>query len=297
MIKRYLFSALSLVFAGVFVQPHELIAQTSPGSAVSSITGQYAFHLVGQERSSSGGMELVGIAGSVATDGNGNITSGVLDKNSASGYLGTHDIHGTYQLDSTGKGAFNVVTPAGTLSFTVYSVLPLIAGETRGTIVSGSGSISQASGEFGPSGSYYSPVNGNEYITFTTIGKTGAGTGSYVTNSTFNLVPAATSTAGTFSGSVTASGTVVSNGKISQSAESIGAYTGSSSGYPVGGQGRFAITLPVTPGSSKMTHYAVYSGYFPTGTYFFLSTDAHPAAALEVSTSGKTQNYQAGAAN
>lgn len=55
------------------------------------------------------------------------------------------------------------------------------------------------------------------------------------------------------------------------------------------------MQLPATPGSSTMAHFVVYQGSFETGKYFFLSTDAHPASTLEVSTNVHVQNYQTGA--
>lgn len=289
--------ALTAFLAVATLPASVAVAQTAPVNAVSNIVGQYAFYLTGQEQLSGGGTEIVGIGGSVTTDGKGNVTAGILDKNSGSGYSETQTVSGTYQLDSTGKGAFNIVTPAGTIGFTFYASLPLAAGSTRGTVATGAGTILQASGEFGPAYGSFQAFRGNEYVAFKSSGEIGAGTGSYVKSSTFDFVQAPSSPAGTLGGSVTVSGNVVANGVAYTFSGLTGTYTGpfqETNGLVAPGPGRFTMAIPIVPGSSTMAHYAVYHGNFPTGSYFFLSTDPHPASPLEASTGGRTQNYERG---
>ncbi len=293
---------LLLAMAGAALSGAPAAAQAAPAppsTAVSDIEGQYAFFLSGQESAGAGATELVAIAGSVTTDGAGNITAGVVDKNSGSGVIQTQAVHGTYQLDSTGKGSFTITTPQGNFGFTFYTTLPLVLGSVQGTIVAGAGPLLHVSGELGPADRYFSP-QGNptaqgsqQTFAFTEVGESVGGTNPFSGSGTLNFTAPTVQAPGTIAGTVAASGLLVSNGTTTSFSALNGTFTGpiipDSNGYPTRGTGRFTMAIPASPGSSTMENYVGYSGAFLTGTLFFLSVDPHPASTFTVSTSVRSQ--------
>jgi hypothetical protein len=83
------------------------------GGPTSRLNGNYVFSFSGY---SSGSPVLQ--AGSFTSDGQGNITNGLMDSNSASGVLTKLPFTGTYSLDTTNTGPMTLVIPAlGTFSY------------------------------------------------------------------------------------------------------------------------------------------------------------------------------------
>ena len=77
-----------------------------------ALSGPYAFSFNGYNNGSP-----VFMAGSFIADGNGNITSGVLDSNSATGGpQQTVSLTGTYSIQANGVGTMTFVTTQGGLS-------------------------------------------------------------------------------------------------------------------------------------------------------------------------------------
>jgi len=99
-------------------------SQTPPSTATASLSltingptfrlnGKYVFSFSGYSQGS-----LVVQAGSFTSDGQGNITNGLMDSNSASGVHTKLPFTGTYSLDATNTGPMTLVIPAlGTFSY------------------------------------------------------------------------------------------------------------------------------------------------------------------------------------
>jgi len=207
------YRVLLIPICGASILASLAVAQTAPGDAVSSLQGHYSFFLHGQESSLRGGVQLVALAGSILTDGTGKITSGVLDKNSASGLIQTQSVSGTYQLDSTGKGSISLVTPQGNYGFTFYALNLTQGTYIRAAIVAYSGSVLEVTGEFGPSSSIGdNTTTFGTTFGFTEAGEVGVGTNLFLESGTLNFVPAANLPAGTLGGTVTENGVRISDG-------------------------------------------------------------------------------------
>lgn len=91
--------------------------QNSTAFSTASISGHYAFDFSGVSFAANGGVAPISMMGQLITDGNGNITGGVMDTNDgnvAAPSGATAVSAGTYQLDTNGNGTnFG----RGTLSF------------------------------------------------------------------------------------------------------------------------------------------------------------------------------------
>ncbi len=101
-------------------------SQTTPATASASLTltiagpsgrltGNYVFSFSGYQNGN-----LVLQAGSFTSDGNGNISNGLMDSNSASGVHTKLPFSGTYSINSTNTGPMTLVIPAlGTFNYQV----------------------------------------------------------------------------------------------------------------------------------------------------------------------------------
>jgi hypothetical protein len=76
------------------------------------LNGQYAFWFTGFD---SNGVNQV--AGSITTDGNGNIVSGLEDVNDTAGPSTSLAISGTYQVDGDNRGVMTINSPLGSQTF------------------------------------------------------------------------------------------------------------------------------------------------------------------------------------
>jgi Putative Ig domain len=83
-------------------------------SSNSLVTGAYSFLFNGFDTSGS-----VMIAGSLTTDGNGNITTGLEDSNRASGVVTGIPLTGTYSLGSDGRGTMQLIATNPTTHVTL----------------------------------------------------------------------------------------------------------------------------------------------------------------------------------
>jgi hypothetical protein len=96
-------------------------------ASAGSLSGPYAFSFNGYNNGSP-----VFMAGSFISDGHGNITSGVLDMNSASGGPQQQvSVTGTYSIQANGLGTMTLLTSQGTLVFSVAISNKGITGTAR----------------------------------------------------------------------------------------------------------------------------------------------------------------------
>jgi hypothetical protein len=203
-------------------------------ATTAALSGPYAFSFNGYNNGSP-----VFMAGSFISDGNGNITSGVLDSNSASGGPQQQvSVTGTYSIQANGLGTMTFLTSQGTLVFSVAISNKGITGTSRnGNLIQrdpanpasyGSGVIAvQNSLNFNlPS------LHGNYALGYFGVDpslKRFAGAGAYVMDTNGNLsngagdvddngVPASTTFTGTFSAVNTQTGrgtaTLTINGNL-----------------------------------------------------------------------------------
>jgi hypothetical protein len=136
------------------------IVQQLPVQALQSFIGQYAFVMSGFD--SSGNPLTVG--GSIKADGNGHITSGVIDVNDNGSNASVTTITGSYTLNSIGRGTITLSNALQAFSSTPEFSFTLDTATNTGAIISldaslpmVSGTIDQQnSGLFGtiPSGSF-----------------------------------------------------------------------------------------------------------------------------------------------
>ena len=223
----------------------------------------------------------------MTADGNGHITAGTLDLNSASGYgLQGVAIIGAYQLDETGKGGLALTTPQGmvSLNFYVPQGQPGVQ-VTQGSLAlsggyTGSGEISTAApflrnSDFYPANQFEPPPNFLTSVRFLDepIGSSGfkAGLGQL---------------SFTYDGNVSGAGVAVA-GLPDVFTGTVGAYTplaGPENGNEGPAPGRFTLTLSA-PGQPVTTpsHYVVYPGMDGTQPVLYLmSLDPHSASDLVV---------------
>jgi len=203
-------------------------------ATTAALSGPYSFSFNGYNNGSP-----VFMAGSFISDGNGNITSGVLDSNSASGGPQQQvSVTGTYSIQANGLGTMTFLTSQGTLVFSVAISNKGITGTSRnGNLIQrdpanpasyGSGVIAvQNSLNFNlPS------LHGNYALGYFGVDpslKRFAGAGAYVMDTNGNLsngagdvddngVPASTTFTGTFSAVNTQTGrgtaTLTINGNL-----------------------------------------------------------------------------------
>lgn len=119
-----------------------ITAQSCTNNA--SLTGHYAMLLQGWTNSSAGEV-FFGAAGSFVADGAGNISSGLVDANDASGGPGSGTFTGTYCIASNNLGTLNMSSPqfgTATLALSVQA-----SGAGGSIIFYDTGNI-QASGQF-----------------------------------------------------------------------------------------------------------------------------------------------------
>lgn len=107
------------------------------GFTNASLKGQYAFLMSGQD-----GFGFFGRVGVFVADGNGNITGGVEDVNSAGGIGTLSYASSTYSIQADGRGVVNLVNSSGTTSFSVTLV------STTQGLIAETDNIATASGTF-----------------------------------------------------------------------------------------------------------------------------------------------------
>ncbi len=227
------------------------------------LLGQYAFYLTGQEKTLQGGMESAAMAGVFNADGQGHITSGMLDKNSGAGYVQAKDITGTYQLDISGKGYATLNSSAGSYTFAFYSEIPLPTPNLEANVVSTAGTLLNAIGRIGITDPFFQPST----YTFTLGGEQSPATSP--------LFGAGTLTFG--QSTVTVQYQQIVNGAATNVTGLTGTYT-----PPDPASQRFTFSLAAPGGTSS--HFVVYQGGFSTGILFFLSTDPHSSSPLLIGT-------------
>ena len=211
-------------------------------ASAGSLSGPYAFSFNGYNNGSP-----VFMAGSFISLGNGNITSGVLDINSASGGPQQQlSVTGTYSIQANGLGTMTLLTSQGTLVFSVAISNKGITGTARnGNLIQrdpanpasyGSGVIVvQNSLNFN-----LAALHGNYALGYFGVDpslKRFAGAGAYVMDSSGNMsngagdvddngVPASTTFTGTFSAVNTQTGrgtaTLTINGNLTHYAFYVG---------------------------------------------------------------------------
>ena len=227
------------------------------------LLGQYTFYLTGQEKTSQGGLEAAAMAGVFNADGQGHITSGMLDKNSGTGYLQAKNVTGTYQFDSTGKGSATLNSSAGSYTFAFYSEIPLPTPNLEADLVSTAGTLLNATGRLGGTDPFFQPST----YTFTLGGEPSLASSP--------LFGAGTLTFG--QDTVTAQYQQVVNGTATNVTGLTGTYTAPD---PVSQRFTFSLAAP----GSASSHFVVYQGGFNTGILFFLSTDPHSSSPLLIGT-------------
>ena len=262
--------SFSLLLLGAALVP---LSSAHAQSGTNAVNGQYAFYLSGQEKLPSGGSELEVIAGSFHADGQGHITSGVLDKNSGTGLVQVSKLSGVYNVDSTtGKGTVTLQLPTGPLSFVFYTQPPLQTpvnnyAPIRAAIVAAGGPLQSGTGRLADTFGGYYP----ETAIFSLSGENTPGASAISGIASLNITGSAEQ--------VTGQAELIENG----SASFYPGITGTASG--VDATGRFTVTL-TGMGSHAAAHYAVYQGAFSNGDKVFLSLDPHGTAPLLLGTNG-----------
>jgi hypothetical protein len=92
------------------------------GFSNADLKGQYAFLMQGVDSAT---FSTLGRVGSFTADGNGNVTGGVEDVNSAANGLQTFPFSSsTYSIQADGRGTINLTDASGTLTFSVTLLSP-----------------------------------------------------------------------------------------------------------------------------------------------------------------------------
>lgn len=99
-------------------------AGSSSGNSL--ITGAYSFLFTGFDTSGT-----VMIAGTITTDGNGNITTGIEDSNRASGIVTGIPLTGSYSLGSDGRGTMTLVATNPSTKVTLTTDYRLVVDSTN----------------------------------------------------------------------------------------------------------------------------------------------------------------------
>jgi hypothetical protein len=232
------------------------LSVTSPGVNNSLFTGSYAFLFNGFDPSGN----PMAIAGSIAADGAGSITSGSIDINSAAGVQSDQTVTtGTFVVNGDNRGTVSLTTSAGTRQF----AFALDATGAQGrfieidasspTVIRGSGVLKQQSNSAFSNGS----IMGAYAFGF-------SGTTSALNRSGLVGVFAANGAGGISSGVVDSNsfGTVLANKSIKNT-----------STYSIAASGRGTLTLKT--GGIPTVSGVVY--VINSGDLFFLRTDAFVA--------------------
>ena len=93
------------------------------GSYDAALQGQYTFQLSGTQNGSN--VLPVLALGSTTTDGQGNVTGGVLDVNSPGTVLQALPVKGTYHFDTNGSGLLDLTTSQGAFRLSFSAPFPL----------------------------------------------------------------------------------------------------------------------------------------------------------------------------
>ena len=233
-------------------------SQTTPATASASLTltiagptgrltGNYVFSFSGYQNGN-----LVLQAGSFTSDGNGNISNGLMDSNSASGVHTSLPFSGTYSIGSANTGPMTLVIPAlGTFN---YQVAVPASGTIR--FIQNGTAGNQGTG-------YIRPVSSVAKVTIAQLAAswTFGGTGADVAASRY-------AAAGTFTASSTGAWTA-----LEEDANDNGNVT-----HSTAGTGNFVTIDPVTQrGTANMTVNSVTTNYsfYPVSNseLVMLSTD------------------------
>jgi hypothetical protein len=199
-----------------------------------SFSGQYAFSLSGVNQNG-----FFALAGSVQADGNGSITSGIMDLDSAAGIATSIPVTGTYSVSADGRAIATLSAPSITSTFTLDFV---VVSSTR-ALVARFDTNSSASGTFEKqdSSAFSAPaINGQYAFTLSGIGASG---NTYQTAGLFVADGAGNLTGGTQD--FNSNGTVVTSQAI----------TGSYSVSSPNGRGTFSLTSSL--GTMNFAFYVV----------------------------------------
>ncbi len=284
---------VSVQTSGQYQQPeveyNTLTVYGPNGSDLAALNGQYVFQLSGEAANLPAGINAVAVAGSFNADGNGNITSGVLDINSPSGLFTSLPATGTYQLNAYGVGSLTLNTAAGSFPFSLATKqlfsgvfgpsspgssqnLPATPSISSALLSTNAGGLLSASGPL-ILNSGIEP-NGN-HPPFSEVKQSISGT--YVAGFSGFQGSSATPISGagqftfTTGGSVTETSTLSANGGSFSTGTLTGTYT------PFDVNGRSTLTLSNGPGSSAPSQmFAVYQlGAIPQSSnapaFFFVS--------------------------
>ncbi|RRA48644.1 hypothetical protein [Acidipila sp. EB88] len=106
-----------ITFNAAGFPPYPLYLTVGPTGDEASLTGQYAFLVQGNTATSSGGAaSKAAIAGSMTLDGKGNISSGVVDLNAATGNFQQLAVTGHY-ANYPGQGSIVLESSIGKIAF------------------------------------------------------------------------------------------------------------------------------------------------------------------------------------
>jgi len=249
------------------VSGNSIVTITAVQFSNASIKGNYVFSLSGVGLS---GLPFY-LVGTVAADGNGNITSGEADRNSAAvGYTQVTSITGNYSVGSDGRGVLNLNMPAlssqqFSYAFALKALDNAVLNELDGLAIAATGNFEAQSGPL------LTPAN----FAFGFSGT--ASCGPINSAGIFNL------SAGKLGGIQD----VNCGGSITQAQSLTGTYTG------VDGFGRGTGSFSGNSGSANFIYYVTTTGSFRficpnSGTYFL------GGANIQVQASFANSDFSAG---
>jgi hypothetical protein len=248
------------------------------------LSGNYVFSFTGYNQGA-----LVLQAGSFTSDGQGNITNGLLDSNSATGVHTQLSFTGTYSLDATNTGPMTLVIPAlGTFSYqlavpatgTIRFIQNGAAGN-QGTgvirpVASGTTVTISSLAATWAFGSFGGDVAANRYAAAGTFvaGNTGAWTNGVEDTNDNGIV--ANSVA--FTGSFVALDPVTGRGTATLTANSV---TTNYSFYPVSSNELVMLSTDPVSSTAPLALLTVDTTVAPTGGYTNASLNATTVAELQ----------------
>ena len=241
------------------------------------LLGQDVFYFTGQETTAQGGSELVAIAGSFSSDGQGNITSGVLDKNSGTGYTSAKDVTGTYRLNFDGTGTATLKSSAGTYTLAISGQSKAaVPGNYTAYIAATGSTLLHAAGQIG-SAEQISSIYPGKYP-FRLVGE--ASPGSVNLFGAGDLTFAGGKTPASVGTAVSAEYQEIVNGVSTN----VFGLTGTVTGFDTT-LGRFTFTLNASgEAPSSYVAYQMVSIPATNRVFTFLSTDPHNTSPLLVGT-------------
>ena len=178
----YVVSANKVVFVSLDFLPAlhgSAEKQQSDSFSLSSLSGSYVFLLAGASS-----LGTVVDVGRFVSDGNGNLSSGVLDENDAGAVFQNQSFSGTYLLAANGRGTTTRTSAVGSASFAFYMVSTyrafFVQTDVGGNVTTGS-MLAQTDSPFSNSslsGSYAFFMTGATTVGLTNIAGVLSSTGS-----------------------------------------------------------------------------------------------------------------------